>query len=66
MNPSSPMKTPAQLELLTIEEVATELKIPQKTIRQWIYLGRIPNIKLNGHVRFLRSQIDGWIRQSVR
>ena len=52
--------------LMTIEEVSSLLKVPVKTIRQWVYQQKIPNIKLNGHVRFQLHKIDAWIQQSVR
>ena len=55
-----------QERLLTTDEVGQLLKVPSKTIRQWVYLKRIPNIKLNGHVRFRGQDVENWIRQGSR
>ena len=48
-------------ELLTVAEVAALLKAKAKTIRQWVYQGKIPSIKINGLLRFSRIQIESWI-----
>lgn len=53
-------------ELLTSDEVAALLKVSVKTIRQWVYRGEIPNLKINGVVRFDRQVISEWILASSR
>ena len=53
-------------ELLTVDEVANLLRISVKTLRQWVYRGLVPNLKINGIVRFDRLALDGWIQQSSR
>ena len=60
------VKSQPLIDLLTTEEIATLLKVPPKTIRQWVYLGRIPNIKMNGLVRFAMKDIENWLQQSAR
>jgi len=51
---------------LTISDLAALLCIKEKTIRQWIYLGKIPSLKINGLVRFSRRAIDDWVTASAR
>ena len=48
-------------ELLTVDDVAGLLKARSKTIRQWVYQGKIPSLKINGLLRFSRHQLDSWI-----
>ena len=52
-------------ELMTISDVAAILQAKEKTIRQWVYQGKIPSIKLNGLLRFARSEIMTWIRSKI-
>jgi excisionase family DNA binding protein len=59
-------KMPPSLDLLTTDEVAELLKVSSKTIRQWVYLRRIPNLKMNGLVRFVKKDIEAWLQQSYR
>lgn len=55
-------------ELDTPEEVATRIKRPPKTLAQWRSRGVGPRyFKLeNGHVRYLRSDVDSWIAGGAR
>jgi excisionase family DNA binding protein len=63
---SESKKNQSTLDLLTTEEIAELLKVPAKTIRQWVYLRRIPNLKMNGLVRFVKKDIETWLQQSSR
>ena len=51
---------------MTIADVSVLLCIKEKTIRQWIYQGKIPSIKINGLVRFRKRDIDTWIEALAR
>ena len=53
-------------ELLTIDELSEILKTKEKTIRQWVYQGRIPSIKMNGLLRFAAMEIDSWLKLKAR
>ena len=52
--------------LMTVDDVAILINVAPKTIRQWVYRATIPNLKINGVVRFDRSKIEEWCRQSTR
>ena len=52
--------------LLTVEEVADVLRLKVKTIRKWIYVGRIPFVKLGRSVRISRKTVEDLIRQGTR
>ena len=47
--------------LLTVGDVAKLLKAKEKTVRQWVYKRKIPSLKLNGLLRFSRTEIENWI-----
>jgi excisionase family DNA binding protein len=47
-------------EILTIEEVATYLRLTPQTIYKWAQERRIPAVKLGKEWRFRRSVIDRW------
>ena len=50
-------------EIMTIEEVATYLKLKPQTIYTWAQKGKIPAAKLGKEWRFKRSVIDKWFNQ---
>jgi excisionase family DNA binding protein len=51
---------------MTIQEVSDWLQIKPKTLRQWIYLDKIPSLKINGLVRFDKRQLDLWMNLGSR
>ena len=53
-------------ELLTIKELAANLKVSVWTIRAWCSKSFVPYFKLRGAVRFRASEIDKWLRQNYR
>ena len=52
-------ETPA--ELLVAAEVARWLRIRCSTIYAWAATGKIPSVRLNGAVRFVRADIQLWL-----
>ena len=66
MNEISQLQDKNQPNLMTIQELSGLLNVPVKTIRQWVYKSQIPNIKLNGAVRFDSRAINTWIAGSTR
>ncbi len=54
-------------DLLTLQEVCELLKVTKAYIYSLTHLKKIPHIKMMGHLRFRRSDIDGWLaEQEVR
>ncbi len=52
-------------ELLTIDQVATELQLHPDTIRRYIKKKQLKSIKLGGSaVRIKRSELDKFIQES--
>ena len=49
--------------LLTVPELSEWLKIPQKTIMDWVYKRQIPHKRVGRHIRFKKSEIEHWIKQ---
>jgi excisionase family DNA binding protein len=49
-------------ELLIATEVARWLRCAPSTIYAWAATGKIPSVKLNGTIRFLRADIERWMK----
>ena len=54
---------PLKAEYLDIIDVSKFLKVEQKTIYNWVWAGKIPYLKANGRLLFLREEIDGMVRK---
>jgi excisionase family DNA binding protein len=52
-------------EILTIREVATLLKIGEKTTYTMAQSGQLPGFKVRGQWRFRRADVDQWIAQRI-
>lgn len=50
-------------EILTIKELASYLKIADKTAYRFVSEGRIPGFKVGGSWRFRKREIDRWIKE---
>ena len=54
---------PLKPEYLDIIDVSKILKVEQKTIYNWVWAGKIPYLKANGRLLFLREEIDEMLRR---
>lgn len=54
---------PLKPEYLDIIDVSKILKVEQKTIYNWVWAGKIPCLKANGRLLFLRKEIDEVLRK---
>ena len=52
------VRPPLKPEYLDIIDVSKILKVEQKTIYNWVWAGKIPYLKANGRLLFLRERID--------
>ena len=52
------VRPPLKPEYLDIIDVSKILKVEQKTIYNWVWAGKIPYLKANGRLLFLREEID--------
>jgi excisionase family DNA binding protein len=50
-------------EILTVKEVASYLKIAEKTAYRFVAEGKIPAFKVGSAWRFRREEIDRWIKE---
>jgi len=48
-------------EVMTLEELATYLKIPKSTLYKLVQEGRVPGQKLGKQWRFGKQAIDRWL-----
>lgn len=55
------MSDSADNEIMTLSEVATYLKIAEKTVSRMITRGEIPCTKVASQWRFMKSMIDDWL-----
>ena len=58
------VRPPLKPEYLDIIDVSKILKVEQKTIYNWVWAGKIPYLKANGRLLFLREEIDEMLRKS--
>lgn len=49
------------MNILTVNDVASLLKIKPSTIYAWAEQGKIPVRKLNGSLRFVEHEIMAWM-----
>ncbi|MBT2326490.1 helix-turn-helix domain-containing protein [Variovorax paradoxus] len=52
--------------MLTLDEVAAFLKAGKRTVYRLAHKREIPAFKLGGTWRFRRSDLDGWIAESIK
>jgi excisionase family DNA binding protein len=52
-------------EILTLPEIATLLKVAEKTVYTMAQRAEIPAFKVRGQWRFKRADIDGWIKNQT-
>jgi excisionase family DNA binding protein len=51
----------SQDDMLTVKEVAKELRVDQKTVRRWIDRGELVAIDIGREYRIRRSALDDFI-----
>ena len=49
-------------DVLTLEEAASYLRLPEETVEQQAIRGQIPGRRIEDTWRFLRAAIDDWLR----
>ena len=54
---------PLKPEYLDIIDVSKILKVEQKTIYNWVWAVKIPYLKANGRLLFLRKEIDEMVQK---
>ena len=57
------IRPPLKPEYLDIIDVSKILKVEQKTVYNWVCAGKIPYLKANGRLLFLREEIDEMLRR---
>ena len=58
-------KVMGESEILTIKEIAAYLKVTERTIYRLSQAKTLPCFKVGGMWRFLRADIDHWIRHQT-
>ncbi|HET7735339.1 MAG TPA: helix-turn-helix domain-containing protein [Nocardioidaceae bacterium] len=49
-------------EMLTLKEVATQLRVPEATLRYWRHLGTGPrSFRIGRNVRYWRTEVATWL-----
>jgi len=54
------------MKFLDVKEVSALLGAKTTTVYQWAELGQIPSYKLNGLLRFEKSEILEWLKDRKR
>jgi excisionase family DNA binding protein len=53
-------------ELLTVEELASYLKLKPRTLYPKLRRGELPAFKIFGGWRFKKSDIEKWLRENTK
>lgn len=53
--------SPADREILDINQAAAYLGQSVHTLRDWIRLHKVPYFKVNGAIKFRKSKLDRWV-----
>lgn len=48
--------------ILTVKEVSALINVKPVTVYAWAQQGKIPGFKLNGSLRFDKTEIQGWVK----
>ena len=59
------VRPPLKAEYLDIIDVSKLLKVEQKTVYNWVSAGKIPHLKANGRLLFLREEIDEMLHKQA-
>jgi PTS system nitrogen regulatory IIA component len=63
MNTPQGVSGPSALQtLLTVRDVATWLRVHEKTIYEWAEKGKLPCFKLGNRLRFDASDVSRWLQ----
>jgi PTS system nitrogen regulatory IIA component len=65
MSPASDNGRSVGNDILTLEEVASYLRLTPQTIYKWVQENRIPAVKLGKEWRFRKSIIDRWLDDQI-
>jgi excisionase family DNA binding protein len=60
------MSTQKDKDMLTVEEIAQDLRVSEATIRRWIRDGKLPALDLIGQYRIRRADYEEFLRQRSR
>lgn len=55
--------SPPDCEVLTVTEVARFLRVPKSTVYKLARLRALPASKVGKHWRFMRGDVQNWIRE---
>lgn len=53
-------------QILTLKEVATYLKLAEKTAYRLASEGKLPGFKVGGSWRFKREDLESWIEENKK
>ncbi len=56
------MNTATLQQVLTLEDAATFLRLPEETVHRRAAMGEIPGRQIEGAWRFLLSALEGWLQ----
>lgn len=56
----------SESDIMTVKDLASYLKIAEKTAYRFTLEGKIPGFKVGSAWRFRRSEIDNWIKNQEK
>lgn len=59
-------QSPANHEIMTLQEVAEYLRVPEETIREWRKKDQGPRgARIGKHVRYKRCDVESWYDEQL-
>lgn len=59
--PTGPARELRLQPLLTVRQVAAVLQVDEKTIRRFVWAGRIPCVRIGRRIRFDPADVERWV-----
>lgn len=58
---------PTEVEILwDVWELCARLRVARSTVYDWVHMGYIPHVRLEGCVRFRPSEVAEWVRAQTQ
>jgi len=60
------MKKVETLSFMTVEEIAQMLRVPKSTVYKWVYMKKVPYLKVGKRLLFERHKVLQWIEEHTK
>jgi len=54
-----------KVQFMTVEEIAQMLRVPRSTVYKWVYMRKIPYLKVGKRLLFEYKKVIQWIEEHM-